>query len=74
MSTNNYIRIEEVSIDKFKVAEQDYESSEDIRKIGLFDSIRNAIEAAENHIRNSEYGVEYGIRFTGLESKDNEEF
>lgn len=64
MSANNYIKIEEVASDKFRVAEKDCESDLDIQYLGNFDFIRLAVEKAEKHINDSEYGVEYGIRFS----------
>jgi len=64
MSANNYIKIEEISVDKFRVAEKDYESDLDIRHLGDFDLLRSAIEKAEGYITDLEYEVEYGIRFS----------
>lgn len=69
MSANNYIKIEEISTDKFRVAEKDYESDSDIRHLGNFDLIRPAIEKAETYIRDLEYEVEYGIRFSLIDKK-----
>ncbi|MFA6314850.1 MAG: type II toxin-antitoxin system PemK/MazF family toxin [Candidatus Paceibacterota bacterium] len=74
MSANNYIKIEEISLDKFRVSEKDYESDLDIQHLGDFNFIRLAIDKAENHIKDLEYEVEYGIRFSlidkDLDSKD----
>jgi mRNA interferase MazF len=74
MSANNYIKIEEVSVDKFRVSEKDYENDMDIHHLGDFDLLRLAIENAENYINNLDYEVEYGIRFymlnVDVEGKD----
>lgn len=70
MSANNYIKIEEVSADKFRVAEKDYESDEDIRHLGDFDLLRMAIEEAETYIRDVDCEVEYGIRFSLLDKEN----
>lgn len=69
MSANNYIKIEEISADKFRVAEKDYESDADIYHLGDFDVLRSAIETAEGYIRDLEYEVEYGIRFSLIDKK-----
>jgi len=69
MSANNYIKIEETSVDKFRVAEKDYESDLDIRHLGDFDLLKLAIEKAEAYISDIEYEVEYGIRFALLDTK-----
>lgn len=75
MSANNYIKIEEISADKFRVAEKDYESDLDIQYLGDFDVVRLAIEKAEDHIKNLEYDVEYGIRFSLIDKKvDTKDF
>ena len=75
MSANNYIKIEEISTDNFRVAEKDYESDLDIQHLGDFDFIRWAIEKAENHIKDLEYEVEYGIRFSLIDKKvDSKDF
>lgn len=66
MSANNYIKIEEILSNKFRVAEKDYESDLDIHHLGDFDFIRLAIENAENYINNLDYEVKYGIRFSML--------
>lgn len=63
MSANNFIHIEEVSPEKFSVIEKDYESYVKIQTIGFFHSMKLAIRKAEEHIKNHEYEVEYGIRF-----------
>ena len=63
MSSNNFILIEEKTKNTYKVSENDYESNVEIEDIGNFDSLRIAVEKAEEHITNSEMGVEYGIRF-----------
>jgi mRNA interferase MazF len=69
MSANNYIKIEEISTDKFRVYEKDYESDLDIQHLGDFNLIRSAIEKAEIHIRDLDNEVEYGIRFDLLDEK-----
>jgi hypothetical protein len=75
MSANNYIKIEETSSGKFRVSEKDYESDLDIRHLGDFDLLRLAIEKAEGYIADLEYGVEYGIRFSLLDTKvDSKDF
>jgi mRNA interferase MazF len=75
MGANNYIKIEEISADKFRVAEKDYESDMNIRHLGDFDLLKSAIEKAENHIEDIEYEVEYGIRFSLLDTKvDSKDF
>lgn len=75
MSANNYIKIEEISTDKFRVAEKDYESDLDIQHLGDFDIIRLAIEKAENHVKDSAYEIEYGIRFSLINKRtDSKEF
>ena len=66
MSADNYIKIEEILSNKFRVAEKDYESDLDIHHLGDFDFIRSVIEKAENYINNLDYEVEYGIRFSML--------
>lgn len=73
MSANNYIKIEEVSADKFRVAEKDYESDEDICHLGDFDLLRPAVEKAETYIRDLDYEVEYGIRFSLLDREQTPE-
>ena len=75
MSANNYIKIEEISPDKFRVAEKDYESDMDISHLGDFDLLKSAIEKAEGYISDIEYEVEYGIRFSLLDTKvDSKDF
>jgi mRNA interferase MazF len=75
MSANNYIKIEEVSVDKFRVAEKDYESDDDICHLGDFDLLRLAIVKAETYISESEYEVEYGMRFSLIDNKvDSKDF
>lgn len=69
MSANNYIKIEEISPDKFRVAEKDYESDADIRHLGDFDLIKMAVEKAEAYIQDVDTEVEYGIRFSLLDKK-----
>ncbi len=71
MSANNYIKIEEVSEDKFRVAEKDYETDSDIYHLGDFDVLKTAIKEAEGYIADTEYGVEYGIRFSLIDKKDD---
>ncbi len=71
MSANNYIKIEETSPDKFRVAEKDYESDMDINHLGDFDLLKSSVEKAEAYISDIEYDVEYGIRFALLDSKVN---
>lgn len=75
MSANNYIKIEEILSNKFRVAEKDYESDLDIHHLGDFYLIRSAIEKAENYIKDLDYEVEYGIRFSLLDIKlDDKDF
>lgn len=75
MSTNNFIHIEEQSSEKFSVIEKDYESNYEIKKFGIFDSLKLAIIKAEGSIKDSEYGVEYGIRFSLKEDEiDTKDF
>ena len=75
MSANNYIKIEEISTDKFRVAEKDYETDADIHHLGDFDVLKSAIEEAEGYIADAEYGVEYGIRFSLIDKKvDSKDF
>jgi len=64
MSANNFILIKEGIEDIFQVSENDYESEGEIQNIGIFNSLRTAVEKAEEHILKSEVGVEYGIRFS----------
>lgn len=69
MSANNYIKIEEISADKFKVTERDYGTDADICHLGDFDVLKSAIEKAEDYMADAEYGVEYGIRFSLIDKK-----
>jgi mRNA interferase MazF len=64
MSANNYIQIKETAPEKYSVSERDYESEGEICSLGIFDSMRSAVEKAEVHIGEVEDGVEYGIRFS----------
>ncbi|MFA6269642.1 MAG: type II toxin-antitoxin system PemK/MazF family toxin [Candidatus Paceibacterota bacterium] len=64
MSANNFILIKEKTEDIFQVSENNYESNEEIQSIGIFNSLRIAIEKAEEYISKSEIGIEYGIRFS----------
>ncbi|MEI6304630.1 MAG: type II toxin-antitoxin system PemK/MazF family toxin [Candidatus Taylorbacteria bacterium] len=64
MSTNNYIQIEETPTGKYYVSEMDFDTNGEISVLGTFDLLYTAAKEAENHIRNSEFGVEYGIRFS----------
>ena len=64
MSANNFILIKEKTKDTYKVSENDYESNGEIHNIGVFDSLRTAVEKAEEYILDSEMEVEYGIRFS----------
>ncbi|GEM_PF-570550 len=70
MSANNYIQIKETYLETYDVSERDYESEGEIQAIGLFDSLILAVKKAEAHIQKSEYGVEYGIRFSLLKDED----
>lgn len=70
MSTNNYIQIRETYPEKYHVSERDYENEGEIQAIGLFDSLKLAIKKAEDHIQKSEYGIEYGLRFSLLKDED----
>jgi len=75
MSANNYIKIEEISVDKFIVTEKDYENDLDIHHLGDFDLLRSAIRKAEDYIANLEYEVEYGIRCSLIDKKvDTKDF
>ena len=75
MSANNYIKIEEISADKFRVAEKDYESDVDIYHLGDFDVLKSAIEKAEAYMADIENEVEYGIRFSLIDKKvDSKDF
>ncbi len=75
MSANNYIKIEEISADKFRVAEKDYESDTDINHLGDFGVLKSAIAKAEDYIADIENEVEYGIRFSLIDKKaDNKDF
>jgi len=75
MSANNYIKIEEISADKFRVAEKDYETDSDIYHLGDFDVLKSAIEKAEDYMADIENEVEYGIRFSLIDKKaDSEDF
>ncbi len=75
MSANNFIKIEEISPDKFRVSEKDYESDADIRHLGDFDLIKHAVEKAEAYICDIDNEVEYGIRFSLLDKKsDSKDF
>ncbi len=64
MSANNFILIKEKTKDTYKVSENDYESNGEIHNIGTFNSLRTAVEKAEEYIFDSEIEVEYGIRFS----------
>lgn len=64
MSANNFILIQEKTKNTYKASENDYESNGEIRNLGIFDSLRNAVEKAEEYISDSEVEVEYGIRFS----------
>ncbi len=68
MSANNYIQIKETSPDKYEVSERDYESEGELHTLGLFASIKLAVRKAEEYIREIEHEVEYGIRFSLMES------
>ncbi len=74
MSANNYIFIKEKSKNTFDVAERDYESGSEIESVGTFDSLRVAVEKAEQHISDSEMGVEYGIRFSLIKKNPIKKF
>jgi hypothetical protein len=75
MSANNYIKIEETSADKFRVAEKDYETDSDICHLGDFDLLKTAIKEAEDYMADIENEVEYGIRFSLIDNKaDSKDF
>jgi len=70
MSANNYILIKEIVEDdsplesEFFVDEKDDDTNEVLEHIIITPDLREAIMKAEEFIANSEYGVEYGIRFS----------
>ncbi len=63
MSANNYILVKEETSESYEVSEIDFEGGAIIETIGVFKTLRSAVENAEKHIFESEHGVEYGIRF-----------
>lgn len=69
MSANNYILIKENPSGMFNVSERDYESDARIKNDGSFLMLRQAIQRAEMCIRESEWGIEYGIRFSFQEKR-----
>ena len=50
MSANNLILIKEKTKGIYKVSENNYEPDGEIHNIGTFDSLRTAIEKAEEYI------------------------
>ncbi len=64
MSSNNFILISEQTKDIYKVSENDAESNIEIKNIGTFDSLKTAVEKAEEYISGPEIEIEYGIRFS----------
>lgn len=64
MSANNYILVKEKAVDSYEVSERDFEGGAIIEDVGIFKTLRSAVESAEKHISESEDGVEYGIRFS----------
>ena len=67
MSANNYIQIKEISLEEYHVSERDYETEEEIRTLGIFDTIRAAAKEAQRYVQECEYGIEYGINFSLIE-------
>jgi mRNA interferase MazF len=72
MSANNFVLIKETSRDTYHVSENDYETVGKIKDLGIFNDIKIAIQKAEKHIAESEFGVEYGIRFDFIKSRERE--
>lgn len=66
MSANNYIRVRELSFNKYDVSERDCERDALIEGFGIFNSLRLALKRAEKRMEEGLCEVEYGIRFSPL--------
>lgn len=63
MSSSNFVLIKENKNGAYEVSENCYDTDQKMKIIGTFDILKNAIGEAEKYIDQSEFGVEYGIRF-----------
>ena len=64
MSANNMILVREDKEGHYDVAEFDAETHSVNKKVGHFTTLREAMIRAEEFIKDSEFGVEYGVRFS----------